>query len=174
MIDTMTVTKTFGALCGTLLVFLLGGWAAESIYGHHEAGHGEEMAQAYSIDVGTEEPAAEGGDEGPDFATLLASADPAAGEKVFAKCKSCHKLDGTDGTGPHLNGIVGRMHAAITGFGYSEANLALAGEPWTPEAIDHFIKNPKEYMPGTKMSFAGLPKPEDRANLVAYLATTTP
>ena len=174
MIDTMTVTKTLGALCGTFLVYLLGAWAAESIYGHHEAGHGEEMAQAYSIDTGAEEPAAEGAAEGPDFATLLASADPAAGEKVFAKCKSCHKVDGGDGTGPHLNGVVGRNHAAVDGFGYSEANLALKDEIWTPEAIDHFIANPKEYMPGTKMSFAGLPKPEDRANLIAYLQTTTP
>jgi cytochrome c len=174
MFDTMTMTKTLGALCGTFLVYLLGAWAAESIYGHAEAGHGEEMAQAYVIETGAEEPAAEGGEPEVDFATLLAAADPAAGEKVFAKCKSCHKLDGTDGTGPHLNGVVGRNHAAVAGFGYSEANLAMASEPWTPEAIDHFIANPKEYMPGTKMSFAGLPKAEDRANLIAYLATTTP
>jgi cytochrome c len=174
MFDTMTLTKTLGALCGSLLVYLLGGLVAEGIYASHEPGPGEEHAQAYVIETGAEEPAAEGGEPAVDFAALLASADPTAGEKVFAKCKSCHKLDGTDGTGPHLNGVVGRNHAAVAGFGYSEANLALAAEVWTPEAIDHFIANPKEYMPGTKMSFAGLPKADDRANLIAYLSTTTP
>ncbi len=173
MFDTMTLTKITGALCGSLLVYLLGGLAAEGIYASHEPKEGEEHAQAYVIETGAEEPAAEGEPE-VDLATLLASADPAAGEKVFAKCKSCHKLDGTDGTGPHLNGIVGRAHAAIEGFKYSEANLALQSEPWTPEAIDAFVKNPKGYMPGTIMAFAGLPKPEDRANLIAYLSTTTP
>jgi cytochrome c len=174
MFDTMTLTKTLGALCGALLVYLLGGLAAESIYASHEAGHGEEQAQAYVIDTGAEEPAAADGEPAVDFATLLAAADPAAGEKVFAKCKSCHKIDGGDATGPHLNGVVGRNHAAVAGFGYSEANLALAAEIWTPEAINQFVENPKGYMPGTKMSFAGLPKAEDRANLIAYLATTKP
>jgi cytochrome c len=174
MFDTMTVTKTLGALCGSFLVYLLGAWAAESIYGHGEGGHGEEMVQAYSIDTGAEEPAAEGGDTGADFATLLAAADPAAGEKVFAKCKSCHKVDGTNGTGPHLNGVVGRPKGSIAGFGYSEAILALGSENWEPEKLDGFLHNPKEYMPGTKMSFAGLPKPEDRANVIAYLASTAP
>lgn len=175
MFDTMTVTKTLGALCGTFLIYLLGAWAAESIYGHDKVGYGKEAAQAYVIDTGaaTAAPAA-GTDTGADFATLLASADPAAGEKVFAKCKACHKLDGADGAGPHLNGVIGRKHAAVAGFGYSEANLALKDEIWTPEAINAFVENPKAYMPGTKMSFAGLPKPGDRANLVAYLATTTP
>ncbi len=175
MIDTMTATKTLGALCGTFLVYMLGAWAAEAIYGHGESGHGEEVAQAYVIDTGAEEAPAEGaGQETVDFAVILAAADPAAGEKVFAKCKSCHKIDGGDGTGPHLNGVVGRNHAAVAGFGYSEANLALKDEIWTPEAINAFVENPKKYMPGTKMSFAGLPKVEDRANLIAYLATTTP
>ena len=178
MFDTMTMTKAVGAVCGSLLVFLLLGWAGNSLFtvgGAAHGGHGgEEIAQAYSIDTGEAEAPAEGAEEGPDFATLLASADAAAGETVFKKCASCHKLDGTDGVGPHLNGVVGRNHAAVAGFAYSEANLALAAEPWTPEALNGFIENPKKYMPGTKMSFAGLPKAEDRANLIAYLATTQP
>jgi cytochrome c len=179
MFDTMTMTKAVGAVCGSLLVFLLLGWAGNSLFtvggAHHGAGHGEEeIAQAYTIDTGAEEAPAEGAAEGPDFATLMASADPAAGETVFRKCASCHKLDGTDGVGPHLNGVVGRMHAAVAGFAYSEANLALASEPWTPEALNGFLENPKKYMPGTKMAFAGLPKAEDRANVIAYLATTQP
>jgi len=122
------------------------------------------------IDTGAEE-TTETAEAGPDFATVLASADPAAGEKVFAKCKACHKLDGTDGTGPHLNGVVGRAKASAAGFAYSEALLAMVGDAWTPENLDGFLTNPKGYAPGTKMSFAGLPKVEDRASVVAYLAT---
>ncbi len=174
MFDTMTMTKAVGAICGSLLVFLLAGWASDSLYhvgGGHGA-HGEETAQAYTIELAAAEAPAEGAAEGPDFATLLASADAGAGEAVFKKCGACHKLDGADGVGPHLNGVVGRNHAAVAGFSYSEANIALKDEVWTPEAINEFIENPKKYMPGTKMSFAGLPKAEDRANLVAYLATT--
>jgi cytochrome c len=174
MFDTMTMTKAVGAVCGSLLVFLLAGWAGDSLYTvGHGGGHGEgeEIAQAYSIDTGAEEAPAEGAEEGPDFATLLASADPAAGEAVFKKCGACHKLDGSDGVGPHLNGIVDRAKGSVAGFGYSEAMMAMAADTWTPENIAAFIENPKGYMPGTKMAFAGLPKAEDRANLVAYLTT---
>lgn len=176
MFDTMTITKALSAVCGSLLVLLLAGWAADGLYTvGHEGGHGEgeEIAQAYSIDTGAEEPAAEASAEPEvDFATLLASADAAAGETQFRKCSACHKLDGTDGVGPHLNGVVGRNHAAVEGFAYSEANIAKAGEVWTPEAISAFIENPKGYMPGTKMNFPGLPDAQDRANLIAYLQTT--
>ncbi len=176
MFDTMTMTKAVGAVCGSFLVFLLAGWAAESLYtvgGHAEGGHDEEVAQAYVIemaDAGAEAPA-EGAEAGPDFATLLASADAGAGEAVFKKCGACHKMDGSNGVGPHLNGVVGRNHAAVEGYAYSEANIALAAEVWSPEAINSFIENPKKYMPGTKMAFAGLPKPEDRANVIAYLTS---
>jgi cytochrome c len=173
MLDTMTLTKALGAFCGAFLVFLLGSWGAEAIYGQHEAGHGEEMAQAYSIEVAgaaSDEPA----EDAPDFAVLLASADAGAGEKVFGKCASCHKLDGADGTGPHLNGVVDRAKASIAGFAYSETLVGMAGDAWTPENLNGFLENPKGYAPGTIMGFAGLPKAEDRANLIAYLTTTQP
>ena len=177
MFDTMTITKAAGALIGSLLFLLLMTWAASGIYhigtsGGH--GEGEEHAQAYTIPVeetgGGEAAAAE---EGPDFATVMASADAAAGEKVFGKCKACHKLDGTDGTGPHLNGVVGRAVASISGFKYSDAMVAHASEApdWTAEALEHFLLNPKSAVKGTKMAFAGLPKVQDRANLIAYLET---
>jgi cytochrome c len=177
MFDTMTMTKAVGAVCGSLLVFLLLGWAGNSLFaiGGGEGGHGGEgLAQAYLIDTGESEATAEDAAAGPDFATLLASADAAAGEAVFKKCASCHKLDGTDGVGPHLNGVVGRNHAAVGGFAYSEAMAALSAEPWSPEALNVFLENPKKSMPGTKMAFAGLPKPEDRANVIAYLTATQP
>jgi cytochrome c len=169
MFDTMTVTKAGGALCGALLIFLLGKWAAESLYHTGPAAHGdEEVAQAYTIDTG-----ASGGEEvavaeGPTFDELFASADAAAGEKVFGKCKACHKIDGSNGTGPHLDGVVGRAVAGVEGFGYSDGMVAHGGN-WEPAVLDAFLTNPKQAVPGTKMSFAGLPKPEDRVNLIAYL-----
>ena len=170
MFDTMTLTKATGAVCGSLLVYLFASWAADALYSTAPASHGgEEVAQAYSIDTGAEAPA-EAAEEGPAFAEVFAAADPAAGEKVFGKCKACHKLDGTDGTGPHLNGVVNRAAASIAGFGYSDGMKAVT-EPWTPEHLDAFLTNPKGLVAGTKMSFAGLPKVQDRANLIAYLAT---
>ena len=171
MFDTMTITKAGGALCGAFLIFLLGKWAAESLYHTGPVAHGgEEVAQAYTIDTGEAEADAPAAEAGPDFATLLASADAAAGEKVFGKCKACHKLDGTNGTGPHLDGVVGRAVASVDGFGYSDGMIAHGGD-WTPEALDAFLENPKGVVAGTKMSFAGLKKVEDRANIVAYLQT---
>lgn len=178
MFDTMTTTKVVGAVCGSLLAFLLIGWAGSSLYhvGASEHGHaeGEAPAQAYTIDTGEEAAPAEGEAATIDVAALLAAGDAAAGEDVFKKkCGSCHKVDGKDATGPHLNGVIGRNHASVAGFGgYSDANKALSAEAWTAESIFAFVESPKTAMPGTKMSFNGLPKPEDRANLVAYLATT--
>ncbi|SMO52623.1 c-type cytochrome [Paracoccus laeviglucosivorans] len=177
MFDTMTITKAAGAFIGAALFLMLMSWAASGIYHVGSAGHGaegEEHAQAYTIPVPE---SAEGGDAaadaGPDFATVMASADAAAGEKVFAKCKACHKLDGSDSTGPHLNGVVGRAVASAAGFNYSDGMKAHVTDApdWTPEALEHFLLNPKAAAPGTKMTFAGLPKVEDRANLIAYLET---
>jgi cytochrome c len=169
MLDTMTVTKAGGALCGAFLIFLLGKWAAESIYHTGVEGHGgEEIAQAYSIDTGTSEEPAEAGTEAVPLADLMASADAAAGEKVFGKCKSCHKVDGANATGPHLNGVVNRAVGSVGEFAYSDGMKGHGGN-WDPDSLYAFLENPKAYVPGTKMSFAGLPKPEDRANIIAYL-----
>ena len=174
MFDTMTTTKAVGAVCGSLLVFMLVGWAGTSLYhvgaSEHGQAEGEAPAQAYKIDTG-EEATGEAEAETIDVAALLAAGDAAAGEAVFKKCGSCHKLDGADAVGPHLNGVVGRNHGSVAGFGYSEAMAAKAAEPWTPEALFAFLENPKQAIPGTKMAFNGLPKPEDRANLIAFLAT---
>jgi cytochrome c len=172
MFDTMTLTKIVGALCGSLLIFLLGTWAATLIYGTGAEGHGGEHAQAYVIEVASAEATSgEAGAEGPSFDEVLASADPAKGETIFKKCATCHKVDGSNGTGPHLNGVVGRNHAAVEGFAYSAALQGFAGQPWTPEELNHFLTSPKSYAPGTKMSFAGLSKVEDRANVIAWLET---
>jgi len=105
------------------------------------------------------------------FAAAYAAADPSAGEKVFGKCKACHHLDGKNATGPHLDGVVGRPIATVEGFKYSKAMIAHEGASWEPATLSEFLTSPKTFAPGTKMSFAGLPKVEDRANLIAYLAT---
>lgn len=179
MFNTMTVTKAAGALIGSLLFLLLASWAASSLYHVGPSGHvaeGEEIPQAYHVAVEDAAPAdAAGGDAQPqvDFAALMSAADPAAGEKVFGKCKSCHKVDGNNATGPHLNGVVGRAVASVADFGYSDAMKAHAAEAptWDPEALQTFLTDPKGVVPGTKMTFAGLKKPEDRANIIAYLQT---
>lgn len=170
--DTMTLTKIVGATCGSLLVFLMGSWAAETIY-HVGAEGGEygEAEQAYVIDTGAEESAGSDAAPAEDFAAVFAAADVDAGEKVFSKCKACHKVDGTNAQGPHLDGVVNRGIGSVDGFGYSAAITGLAGEVWSPEQLSAFLTNPKGYAPGTKMAFPGLPKIEDRANLIAWLAT---
>ena len=140
MIDTMTATKVVGALCGSLLVFLLGAWAAESLY--HVGGHGEEE-QAYVIEVDDGAEAEEDAVEVA-FADVYAEADPAGGEAIWRQCSSCHKLeDGANGTGPHLYAVVGREMAGVADYAYSSAFAELAGA-WTPEELDHFLANPSE------------------------------
>ena len=91
------------------------------------------------------------------------------GKKVFGKCKACHKLgDGENGTGPNLYQIVGRQMASVTEFKYSGSFKGLEGQ-WTKDELNQFLTKPSNYIPGTSMSFAGLGKVTDRANLIAYL-----
>lgn len=171
MFDTMTITKTAAALCGSLLALMLGHWAAEELYHVGGKGYGESK-QAYVIDTGEEDTSSEEAvDEGPDFATVLASADPSSGERVFGKCRACHNLeDGANGTGPHLYNVVGREIAAVDGFRYS-GTLEEMDAAWTPENLNGFLEAPKDWAPGTSMGFNGLRKVEDRADLIAYLQT---
>lgn len=109
----------------------------------------------------------------PAFAqTALAqtTGDPAAGEKVFNQCKACHTVEvGKNRVGPSLHGVVGRQAGAVEGFSYSPS-MKSAGITWTPENIDKYLTDPKAMLPGNKMAFAGLKKPEDRANVIAYLS----
>lgn len=170
MFDTMTMTKTLGALCGALLILLLGKWGAEVLYHTGASGHGGEAHQAYVIEVeGADDGAAEEAEAEPTVEELLASADLGKGAKVFGKCRACHKVEaGVNATGPSLYGVVGRAVGTEAGFGYSGSLVAVA-EAWTPENLFHFLENPKGFAPGTAMSFSGLKKASDRANLIAYL-----
>lgn len=175
MFDTMTFTKVLGGFCGALLIFLLGNWAAESLYHTGPKGHGDHgdghAKQAYVIEVEGADEGGEAEEEGPDLATLIAEADIGKGEKVFGKCKACHKLeDGANGTGPHLFAVVNRAIGGIDGFGYS-AGMAGHGGNWGHEELNAFLERPKNFISDTKMSFSGLKKAEDRANLIAYLET---
>ena len=99
-----------------------------------------------------------------------AAGDPAAGEKVFAKCRSCHQIgEGAhNAVGPELNGLIGRHSAAIANYNYSEA-MRKAGWVWDEATFKDYIKDPKAKVPGTKMAFAGLTKQSDIDNVAAYL-----
>jgi cytochrome c len=109
----------------------------------------------------------------PDWGTVLPTADVAAGQTVFAKCQSCHKPTDENGTGPGLNGILGRKPGSHPGFTYSGSMTDFgAKQPqWDYEHVYEFIKAPQKYISGTKMTFVGLKKPEDRINVIAYLHT---
>lgn len=94
----------------------------------------------------------------------------AAGEKAYSKCQSCHTIDagGANGIGPNLAGVMGGAVAAKGGFAYSAELKALGGQ-WDWDKMDAWLKNPKALVPGTKMSFAGLSRVEERAAIAAYL-----
>ena len=119
---------------------------------------------------------AEGGDTGPavaemPIAMMMAGADVTKGADVFKKCASCHTVTqgGANGIGPNLWATVGEeIGKGKGGYAFSEA-LSGKGGKWDFDALNTWLKNPKAYAPGTKMSFAGLGKAEDRANVIAYL-----
>lgn len=161
--DTMTFTKAAAGVLGAFLIFLLGQWAAEVLYTVESEGE-----PAYAIETGEEEEPAEEVVQ-ISFADMLAEADLGKGASVFKKCAACHKLnDGENAAGPYLYGVVGRPIGAAEGFGYSNALAELGGE-WTPEALNEFLTKPSAFAPGTSMSFSGLRRIDDRANVIAYL-----
>lgn len=104
---------------------------------------------------------------GPDGQKMMG--DPVAGEKTFKQCMTCHTLEpGKNKVGPTLHGIIGRTAGTVEGYNYSKANKE-SGIVWSEDEMFVYLENPKARIPGTKMSFAGLKKPEDRANVIAYI-----
>ena len=102
----------------------------------------------------------------------LAAGDAAKGEKVYAKCKACHDVEkGVNKVGPTMKGLVGRAAASVADYKYSAAMLAKGAEGlvWTEEALTEYLPDPKAYVPKTKMAFAGLKKPDEVADIIAYL-----
>lgn len=134
----------------------------------HADAHEELEEPGYVIEAAE----GEGGEEaGPDLGTLLASGDAAAGEKIFAKCTACHTIaqGGPNGIGPNLFGVMGKpIGQHVAGFAYS-GDLSGHGGNWSWENMDAWLKSPKAFASGTKMTFAGLSKPEDRANIMLYM-----
>ena len=163
------VNKILGAVLGTCTLTLALMIGSEILFEPHEpAKAGYELP----------EPAAAGAAAAPaaaaavePIAVRLASADPAKGEAVAKQCGSCHSFEkgGPNKVGPNLYGIVGNHHAHLEGFSYSTAMKEKSGEQWTFDALDHFLTDPKAAIPGTAMSFAGVKRPDQRANLIAYL-----
>lgn len=148
-------------------IVALGSSIVSGLYFHADSPeHSEKMG--YFIE-GAEETG--GGAPAYDLGTVLAAADPAAGEKLFAKCTACHTIapGAANGIGPNIHGAMGKPIAGVApGFAYSSA-LAEKGGTWTYENMDAWLLSPRAFASGTKMSFAGMSKPEDRANIMAYL-----
>lgn len=131
-----------------------------------------------AIDVAEAQPAAGGGGgavlaAAAPIATLLAKADPAKGMATAKACVACHSFEkgGANKVGPHLWDVVERPIASVADFTYSASLKALAGKPWDYEALNKWLYAPKEYVPGTKMAYAGIKKDQDRADVIAYLAS---
>lgn len=171
--DSFELNKIIGAVLGTLLFVMGIGFLAEGIY--HPI---EDRGPDYALPEPT--PVAASGDQPAvvvaSIGTLLASADPAAGQSSARKCQSCHNFveGGPNGQGPNLFGVVGRPVASHEGFQYSDAMKAHAAEvggTWTYEALNEFLTAPKEVVQGTKMNFNGVKDDSERANIIAFLST---
>ncbi len=138
----------------------------------------EESAEAPAAAPETAAPAAAAAAPAPDDTTTLTGAtlaeftgDAAAGETVFIQCQTCHVTEaGVNRIGPSLAGIVGREAGTVPGFEYTPAN-ANSGITWSPEKLFQYLENPQRIVPGTKMAFAGIPDPQQRADVIAWLAT---
>jgi len=166
--DSFEFNKIVGAVLFTGLCLLALNITAEAIFAPHEP-----EKKGFEIDV--KKPAAISGSaekaapEEP-IEKLLAGATVDRGQTVAKQCQTCHTFQkgGPDGIGPNLYGIVGRPRASDAGFTYSDAMKAKGGD-WTIDDLNKFLANPKEFVPGTKMTFAGLPRGSQRADAIAYL-----
>lgn len=165
----MENNKIFAALLTAGIIASLAGFIAEKTYEVEPL-----KENAYKVEVVAA--AAPGAPAAPTEAEpikdLMAKADVAQGEKISKVCASCHTFGAGEPNkiGPNLHGVIGRHHAAVAGFAYSDVMKGMQGA-WDQDALNKFLWSPKAYAPGTKMTFAGLKKPEDRAALIKWLAT---
>jgi len=104
-------------------------------------------------------------------AVAYAEGDPAKGEQVYHRCQGCHSID-RNRIGPMHKGLFGRPAGSVPGFDYSAA-MKNSGIVWTAATLDLFLQGPRQMVPGTKMTFVGVPKAQDRADLIAYLEVAT-
>jgi cytochrome c len=169
--DSFEWNKIIGAVLGTAIFIFVVRVVAEAIY------EPEKPAKpGYVVEGVVESPAggaaAPVAETMPDWGTVLAAADVAAGKTTSTKCEQCHDTSSakTSKIGPPLFGVVDRPRASVAGFSYSSAMKGKGGN-WTYDELFKFIKEPGVYIPGTKMSFAGLRNEKDRINLIAFLRT---
>lgn len=160
--------KIAGAALSTLLVVMGLNMIAGIVFAPHKPA-------VPGFDLPSAEPVSASGAAAPvadePIAVRLAKADAARGEKAVGACKACHTFEkgGANKIGPHLYDVYARPKAGVEGFAYSAAMKGKAGEKWEAEQLDGFLKNPKAYMPGTIMAYAGMGRPDQRADVVAYL-----
>ncbi len=169
--DSFEFNKIAGAVLGTCLL-VLGLKNVAGVVFHNEA------PEKAGFMIATA--AADSGDAKPadaaamvPIAKLLASADKAKGEATAKACAACHDFTkgGPNKVGPNLWDVVGRPIASAPGFAYSDALKAASGKTWTFDELNLWIMAPAADMKGTKMSFAGLKKDDERANVIAYLTS---
>lgn len=173
--DPLLVNKIFGAVLAAAWALVIAGFAGALFYSPEKS----IPDNAYPIVVEDAAPAEQAAPEQtaattpePDIASLLASADAEEGAKVARKCSACHTLDkgGPNRVGPNLWDIVDRPMGGYEGYSYSSAMADHQGK-WTYESLNHFLASPKDFLQGTKMTFAGIKDDKDRADLIAYLRT---
>jgi cytochrome c len=162
------VNKMAGAVLGSLLVVMGLGVFSDAIYAPDpmkKPGYALPAAEAEGQAVAAK-PAA----PAEPLPVLLAKADAQKGQSLAKPCTTCHNFDkgGAAKIGPPLYGVVGRPKASIAGFAYSDAEKAKGGD-WTFDDLNALIQNPKGFVPGTKMAFAGEPDAGKRADIIAYL-----
>lgn len=165
--DSFELNKILGALLGTCLVLLAVHIASGEIFAPEAP-----AKPGYVIEVKQEQPAKEGGAAPAQvpIANLLANASTERGTQAAKQCELCHNLGKGQGNkiGPDLYGVVGRKVASEAGFNYSP-QLKAKGGTWTFEALDKWLLNPRADVPGTLMTFAGMPNEKQRADLIAFL-----
>jgi cytochrome c len=165
----MEFNKIFAAVLIAGIIAGLGGFVAKVLV------HPKKPAEfAYNIEVAEVAADGSGKPAGPDpILALIATADAAKGEKIAKACAACHTFHkgGPNGVGPNLWNTVGGPKDHAAGFAYSGALLEVGGSTWTYAELNKFLWKPKAYAPKTKMSYAGLKKPQDRADLIAWLRT---
>lgn len=159
-----------GCVLASALFAMVVGKVSNAVVHPHKL---DKPALAVTDDAPTQTAAAPAAVEIPPIGPKLASANVDAGKALFQKqCFSCHTIDkgGANKVGPNLWGVVNRPKASHAGFSYSSALTAKGGN-WSYDDIDHLIFKPNAYVRGTKMAFAGLPKEQDRADMIAYMRT---